>query len=63
MEMKGQALMAVRGVVEDIAPVKHSLRVDWFQRDPGGSTIFVAAVQKDGAAEIDRNDERGVTDC
>jgi hypothetical protein len=62
MEMKGQALMAVH-VVEEIAPVKHSLRVDWFQRDPGGSTIFVAPAQKDGAAEVDHDDESGVTGC
>jgi hypothetical protein len=23
------------------APTRHSLRVDWFLRDPGGTTIFV----------------------
>jgi hypothetical protein len=33
--------MAVRGMKADTAPTKHSTRVEWFQRDPGGSTIFV----------------------
>ncbi len=33
--------MAGQGTVEDSAPTKHSVRVDWFRRDPGGSTIFV----------------------
>jgi hypothetical protein len=53
IEMKGQVRMVVQGgVVEDIAPMKHALRVDWFQRDPGGSTIFVAPGRKDGATDV-----------
>jgi hypothetical protein len=28
-------------IVEDIAPTKHAVRVNWFLREPGGSTIFV----------------------
>lgn len=42
--------MAVRGVVEDSAPTKHAVRVDWFHRDPGGGTIFVMPAGDDGAA-------------
>lgn len=42
--------MAGRGTVEDSAPTKHSVRVDWFRRDPGGSTIFVMPGAGDGAA-------------
>lgn len=33
--------MTTQGVVEGSAPAKHSVRVDWFQRDPDGTTIFV----------------------
>jgi hypothetical protein len=33
--------MTMRGVVEGSTPAKHSVRVDWFRRDPGGTTIFV----------------------
>ena len=33
--------MATFGIVEDRAPAKHSVRVTWFQCDPGGGTIFV----------------------
>ena len=31
--------------------MKHSVRVDWFQRDPGGGTIFVMPVPESGAAQ------------
>jgi hypothetical protein len=31
------------------APTRHSVRVDWFQRDPGGTTIFVLP-EDDGVA-------------
>lgn len=55
--------MAGQGVVEDMATVKHSLRVDWFQRDPGGSTIFLAPAREDGAADGDRDGGNGVTRC
>ncbi|HEY6422621.1 MAG TPA: hypothetical protein VIY28_05095 [Pseudonocardiaceae bacterium] len=41
--------MAVQGTVEDSAPTKHSVRVDWFGRDPGGTTIFVTPVVGEGA--------------
>lgn len=37
--------MDVRGTVADSAPTKHSMRVEWFQRDPGGTTLFVAPLQ------------------
>jgi hypothetical protein len=42
--------MAMQGILEDSAPPKHSLRVDWFQREPGGTTIFVKPAAADGAA-------------
>ena len=42
--------MSVQGVVEDGTPAKHSVRVEWFRRDPGGSTIFVKPIGPDGEA-------------
>jgi hypothetical protein len=42
--------MAVQGIVEGSAPTKHSVCVEWFRREPGGSTIFVMPVAGDGAA-------------
>jgi hypothetical protein len=41
--------MDVRGTMADTAPTKHSMRVEWFQRDPGGTTLFVAPL-RDGDA-------------
>jgi hypothetical protein len=38
---KGQALMTAQDTAEGNAPTIHSLRVNWFHREPGGSTIFV----------------------
>jgi hypothetical protein len=35
-------------IVEDSAPMKHAVRVNWFHREPGGSTIFV--MPPDGGA-------------
>lgn len=46
------ALMALQGAVEDSALTKQVLRVDWFQRDPSGGTIFVIPVGSDGAAPL-----------
>lgn len=42
--------MTVQGILGNNAPTKHSVRVDWFGRDPGGGTIFVMPVDGDGAA-------------
>lgn len=42
--------MDVRGTVADTAPTKHSMRVEWFQRDPGGTTLFVAPLRDGDAA-------------
>lgn len=42
--------MAGHGIVEDSAPTTHSVRVNWFRRDPGGTTIFVMPAGDDGAA-------------
>lgn len=47
-QRKGQALMAVQGI-EDSAPTKQVVRVDWFHRDPGGSTIFILPATGEGA--------------
>ncbi|MGH3918868.1 MAG: hypothetical protein ACRDSG_07490 [Pseudonocardiaceae bacterium] len=47
---EGMALMAVQGGVEDSALMKHVVRVDWFRRDPGGSTIFIMPAGGDNAA-------------
>lgn len=41
--------MAVRSTVEESASANHSVRVNWFQREPGGGTIFVRP-EGDGAA-------------
>lgn len=45
---EGWTQMAVRGITEDTAPTKHAVSVDWFRRDPGGSTIFVMPATPDG---------------
>lgn len=41
--------MPVQGVVEDSAPTKHAVRVDWFRREPGGGTIFVLPARDENA--------------
>lgn len=41
--------MAAQGIIEGGAPMRHVVRVDWFQRDPGGSTTFVMPAGVDGA--------------
>jgi len=46
---KGQALMTAQDIVEGNAPTNHSLRVNWFHREPGGSTIFVTPPAGDAA--------------
>lgn len=38
---EGKDTMSTQGIEEGNAPAKHAVRVDWFQRDPGGTTIFV----------------------
>lgn len=43
-------LMPMQGVASDSAPTKHSVRVEWFRREPGGSTIFVKPAGPDGVA-------------
>ena len=42
--------MDVRGTEADTAPTKHSMRVEWFKRDPGGTTLFVTPPRAGGAA-------------
>lgn len=51
--------MAGRGTVENSAPTKHSVRVDWFRRDPGGSTVFVMPGNDGAVSElaIERDDD------
>lgn len=36
--------------VRDNSPTKHSVRVDWFRREPGGNTIFVKPTEDLGTA-------------
>ena len=47
---KGQGLMTAQDIAEGNAPTNHSLRVNWFHREPGGSTNFVMPPAGDGAA-------------
>ncbi|MBA2472649.1 MAG: hypothetical protein H0V41_10580 [Pseudonocardiales bacterium] len=47
---KGQALMTAQDIAEGNAPTTHSLQVNWFHREPGGSTIFVMPPDCDGVA-------------
>lgn len=52
---KGQALMTAQDIAEGSAPAEgsattHSLQVNWFHREPGGSTIFVMPPVGDGTA-------------
>ncbi len=42
--------MTAQDIAEGNAPTNHSLRVNWFHREPGGSTIFVMPPAGDGAA-------------
>lgn len=55
--------MPVQGVVEDSAPMRHAVRVDWFRREPGGGTIFVLPA-RDEYADLppvaERTDADGV---
>jgi hypothetical protein len=46
-------------IVEDSAPAKHAVRVNWFHREPGGSTIFVMPPDGDAATSqpITRRDD------
>jgi hypothetical protein len=41
--------MPAQRVAADSAPTKHSIRVEWFRRDPGG-TIFVKPARDSGCA-------------
>jgi hypothetical protein len=47
---EGTALMTAQDIAEGTAPASHSLWVNWFHREPGGSTIFVMPPAADGAA-------------
>ena len=42
--------MAAQGIVGGDASMRHVVRVDWFGRDPGGSTIFVMPEVNEGSA-------------
>lgn len=44
--------------VRDDGSVKHSVRVDWFRREPGGTTVFVKPSEDPGpAARQDHRDD------
>jgi hypothetical protein len=60
--MRGRARMTMQGIVEGGTPTRHSLRVEWFQRDPGGSTIFILPAEGGGTVSqsaTDQDEERG----
>jgi hypothetical protein len=42
--------MAALSIVEDSAPTKHVLCINWFERDPGGATIFITPPREDAAS-------------
>jgi len=53
--------MLIEGAGEDDAPTKRSItRVDWFQRDPVGGTIFVKPTDDVGTAWPDGQCPGGV---
>ena len=54
--------MSAQGVAEDSAPTehKHSMRVEWFGRDPGGGTLFVSPVQGSDSAPAHSGVDNGV---
>ncbi|HVE96456.1 MAG TPA: hypothetical protein VNA67_05685 [Pseudonocardiaceae bacterium] len=47
-----RTLTTMQGVVADSTPAKHSVQVDWFRRDPGGTTIFVLPGDNDVASQL-----------
>jgi hypothetical protein len=48
--------MTRQSIVGDSAPTKHVLRVEWFQRDPGGTTVFVSPPREPNSTpSVDRN--------
>lgn len=58
--------MAAQDIVENSAPTKptkHLVHVNWFERDPGGATIFVMPPRKDVATQqlIGEDDTTSIT--
>jgi hypothetical protein len=49
--------MTARAFGENIVPPKYSVtRVNWFQREPGGATVFVKpAVDTTSSLQVQRN--------
>jgi hypothetical protein len=38
---EGAVSMTERSIVEDSAPTKHAVRIEWFRSDPGGTMFIV----------------------
>ena len=55
--------MPVRSIVMDSSPAKHSVHVNWFQRDPGGGTLYVMPAPESCTPPhtVTRADEAGVS--
>jgi len=53
----GNFLMTEQSMVENSAPTKHAVRIEWFQHDPVGGTIFVVPPANSVAKPV--VDERG----
>ena len=62
---EGTARMAVYGIAKDGSPARHSIQVNWFQRDPGGGTICVIPVPESGPSQsaVTRADEADAGCC
>lgn len=43
--------MIVQGIAEESTPTRHSVLVNWFLRDPGGTAVFVVPADDDEAAQ------------
>jgi hypothetical protein len=52
--------MSAQGAAEDSAPTKHSVRVEWFQRDPTGGTLFISPTYDGNIALAHSGEENAV---
>ncbi len=53
--------MATQHVRDDSPQTRHSVRVDWFRREPGGTTIFVKPTDDLGRAARQAADDANHT--
>ncbi len=59
---KGQARMTAQDIAKGSAAASHSLRVNWFHREPGG-TIFVMPPEGHAAAVQPEAERDATTTC